>query len=102
MNTPARLLIVAGLLLGLAGCQHEAEPLPDGLAAAYADLLTYRNASAGIDSTSYTAGVDSILARHGFDRESFTEGFQRIGTSTQRVNAFFDSANVRLLPEGRR
>lgn len=92
-------LLVSLSLQAFPACETGEQPLPEDLSAAYAGLLTYRNTSKDLDSTDFAAGVDSVLASHGFDRESFAREFERLGTSAERVNAFFDETSTQLLPD---
>ena len=92
-------LVIGPLLVVLPSCQQEETSLPPGLSAAYADLLSYRSASGERDSTRFAAGVDSILALHGFDRSSFRDVFRTIGSDPDQVNAFFDSTAAHLIPK---
>jgi len=99
MRTLWPTIVVSTLVLfALPACSTDEEPLPESLSSAYADLLGYRDTAKEIDSTGYSAGIDSVLQVHGYTRTSFAEAFEGIGTSADRVNAFFDSAASRLKP----
>jgi len=87
------------LLAALSACEPDQTPLPQNLSDAYADLLAYRDASRGMDSVRYAAGVDSVLAAHAYDRAAFLEALRALNGNADQVNGFFDSSLARLMPK---
>ena len=91
-----RLIILTFSFLPLS-CGGNGRDASGRLAETSADLLSFRRKAVMFDSTMYATGVDSILKSRGFNRDTFVDGFAKLGTTPEEFQGFFSRVNQRAL-----